>query len=264
LTAEDPLLIGVISLKKAGRRKRKRFLSAQTDCFTGAKREEKVGSLHSKWEVGWARVALRILDQELVVEFSREALDASPRITQKKGWASKRYFAAEGGCKMQAEIVRTSERWLVGRDVAVAVFVAVTIGAEVVGVPGLLVVAAVAAILTIVTAVLQTLVEVIHHSGGIFLLAGRDIAIAVFVAVAIGVEVVRIPGLLVIAAVAAILTIVAAVLQTLLKGPSCSALIVVTVLVLKAMLILVLLRGNSGTKSSRAKTGEGDSQCQHP
>jgi hypothetical protein len=206
LTAEDPLLIGVISLKKAGRRKRKRFLSAQTDCFTGAKREEKVGSLHSKWEVGWARVALRILDQELVVEFSREALDASPRITQKKGWASKRYFAAEGGCKMQAEIVRTSERWLVGRDVAVAVFVAVTIGAEVVGVPGLLVVAAVAAILTIVTAVLQTL----------------------------------------------------------LKGPSCSALIVVTVLVLKAMLILVLLRGNSGTKSSRANTGEGDSQCQHP
>ena len=164
----------------------------------------------------------------------------------------------EGSLKGSGFLFLATRR-LIGRDIAEAVFVTVAIGAEVVGVPRLLVIAAVAAILTIVTAVLQTLVEVIHHSGGILLLAGRNVAIAVFVAVAIGVEVVRIPGLLVIAAVAAILTIVAAVLQALLKGPSCSALIVVTALVLIAMLILVLLCGNRRTKSSRAKPGEGDS-----
>jgi len=161
--------------------------------------------------------------------------------------------------RVDSGLLFLATRRLIGRDIAKAVFVAVAIGAVVVRVPGLLVIAAVAAILTIVTAVLQTLVEVIHHSSGILLLARRDIAIAVFVAVAIGTEVVGVAGLPVIAAVAAILPIVAAVLQALLKGPSCSAIIVVTVLVLIAMLILVLLCGNRRTKTDRAKPGEGDS-----
>jgi hypothetical protein len=84
------------------------------------------------------------------------------------------------------------------------------------------------------------------------------------VAVAVGTEVIRIPGLPVVAAVAAILAIVLAVLQTPLKKLPRPMLIFVAVLVLVAILILALLCGSRASKTGRTEPGEGNSKCQHP
>jgi len=70
--------------------------------------------------------------------------------------------------------------------------------------------------------------------------------------------------LLAIAVIVAILTIVLAVLQALLKVRFVSDFSVVAVSVLVAILILVLRRGNRGSQTRRAESGEGDSKSQHP
>jgi hypothetical protein len=121
---------------------------------------------------------------------------------------------------------------------------------------------AVAAVLAIVLAVPQTLLEVTDVSASIVpivvLFVGCKVSKALPVAVLVGTEVVRIVGLLVVVTVAAKLAVVLAVTQALLKGPS-----VVPVLAISIM-ILALLRGNRGSKTRRAKPGEGDSKSQHP
>jgi uncharacterized membrane protein YgcG len=121
---------------------------------------------------------------------------------------------------------------------------------------------AVAAVLAIVLAVPQTLLEVTDVSASIVpivvLFVGGKVSKALPVAVLVGTEVVRIVGLLVVVTVAAKLAVVLAVTQALLKGPS-----VVPVLAISIM-ILALLRGTSGSKTRRAKSGEGDSKSQHP
>jgi hypothetical protein len=80
----------------------------------------------------------------------------------------------------------------------------------------------------------------------------------------VGPEVVRVVGLLAIAVVVAILTIVLPVLQALLKVGSVSNFSVVAGLVLVAILILVLRCGNRGSQTRRAECGEGGSKSQHP
>jgi len=104
------------------------------------------------------------------------------------------------------------------------VFVAVSVGANVIRVVGLLVIRAAAAILTIVLAVPQTLLEVINASASIVLLiVVCNVPEAVFVAVSVGTGIVPVVGLLVIRAVASKLTIVLAVPQTLFEVINASA-----------------------------------------
>ena len=80
----------------------------------------------------------------------------------------------------------------------------------------------------------------------------------------VGTEVVCVVGLLVIATVSAILTIMLAVLEALLKVRSVSALVVVAIWILVAIMNLVLLCGNRGRKTRGAEPSEGDSKYQHP
>lgn len=96
--------------------------------------------------------------------------------------------------------------------------------------------------------------------------AGCRVPEALFVAVSVSTEVVPVAGLRVIAASAAELTIVLAVLQTLLKVRSVCLLTIVAVSVLVAILVLILflLCGNRGGPASRAESGEGDPKSQHP
>ena len=110
--------------------------------------------------------------------------------------------------------------------VAKALPVAVSVGTEAVRVVGLLVIVAVAAKLPIVLAVTQTLLEVVHAPASIANLIGWIIPEALLVPLAVGTEVAPASGLLVIAAVAAILAIVLAVPQTLLEVTDVSASIV--------------------------------------
>lgn len=148
---------------------------------------------------------------------------------------------------------------LIGWIVPKALLVALSVGTEVASATGLLMIVAVAAVLAIVLAVPQTLLEIADVSASIVLLfVGRNVSEALSVAVLVGTEVVRIVGLLVVVTVAAKLAVVLAVTQALLKGPS-----VVPVLAISIM-ILALLRGNRGSKTRRAKPGEGDSKSQHP
>src|ERR1700730_12639584 len=139
-------------------------------------------------------------------------------------------------------------------------FVAVLVGAAVVPVSGLPVVAVVAAILTIVLAVPQTLLEVVTLPPSIVLLIDGNVPESMLVAVSVGTRVFPISGLLMVAAVAAVLTIVLAVLPALLKVPSIAELIVVAVAVQVAIMILVLLCGNCGSHTRRAEPGEGHSE----
>ncbi len=130
-----------------------------------------------------------------------------------------------------------------GHRVPEALLVAVSVDAAVVSVPGLLVVAAVAAVLTIMLAVPHALLEVINPFPSIVPLNVGRVPEALFVAVSIGTPVVHIAGLPVIAPVSAVLAIVLAVLHALLKGPSLSALLVVAIRILVAIMISVLLSG---------------------
>jgi hypothetical protein len=156
-----------------------------------------------------------------------------------------------------------------GHRVPEALFVAVSVDAAVVSVSGLQVVAAVAAILTIMLAVPHALLEVINPFSSIVPLNIGRVPEALFVAVSIGTLVVRIAGLLVIAPVSAVLSIVLAVLHALLKGPSLSALVVVAIRILVAIMITVLLSGvlpcgSRGRNITYVEPGDGDSKCQHP
>jgi hypothetical protein len=94
---------------------------------------------------------------------------------------------------------------------------------EAVGIVGLPVIVAVAAKLAIVLAVSQTLVKVIHAPAAVTILIRCIIAEALLVALAVGTEVAPATGLLVIAAAAAILTIVLPVPQSLLEVTDVSA-----------------------------------------
>jgi len=87
---------------------------------------------------------------------------------------------------------------------------------------------------------------------------GCSVPEALFVPVLVGTEVIRVVGLLAIAVIVGILTTVLAVLQALLKVRFVSNFIVVAVSVLVA--ILVLRRGNRGSQTRRAESGEGDSK----
>ena len=153
---------------------------------------------------------------------------------------------------------------LVRWNVPVSVFVTVAVGEAVIGIVWLLVVGAAPAVLAIVLAVAQSLLEIFHGPALFVPLIGWNVSVAMFVAVAIGAEVIGIPRLPVIAAVAAILAVVLAVLQALLEKPAGSMFVFVAVLVLVAILVLALLRGNPGRKTGRAEPGEGHSECQHP
>jgi hypothetical protein len=150
---------------------------------------------------------------------------------------------------------------LIGWIIPKALLVALSVGTEVAPAIGLLMIAAVAAILAVVLAVPQSLFEVTNVSASIvpvvLLFVGCKVSEALPVAVLVGTEVVRIVGLLVVVTVPAKLAIVLAVTQPLLKVPS-----VVPVLAISIM-ILALLRGNRGSKTRRAKPGEGDSKSQH-
>ena len=153
---------------------------------------------------------------------------------------------------------------LVRWNVPVSVFVTVAVGEAVIGIVWLPVVGAASAVLAVVLAVAQSLLEIFHGSALFVALTGWNVPVAVFIAVAIGAEVIGILGLPVIAAIATILAVVLAVLQALLEKPAGSMFVFVAVLVLVAILVLALLRGNPGNKTGRAKPGEGHSECQHP
>jgi len=156
-----------------------------------------------------------------------------------------------------------------GYRVPEALFVAVSVDSAVVTVSGLLVFAAVAAILTIMLAVPHALLEVINSFSSIVPLNVGRVPEALFVAVSIGTPVGRIAGLLVIAPVSAVLAIVLAVLHALLKEPSLSALLVVAIRIQVAIMIPVLLSGllpcgSRGRNIRCVQPGDGNSNCQHP
>ena len=83
---------------------------------------------------------------------------------------------------------------------------------------------------------------------------------ALFIAVPIGTEVLRVGGLRVIAPVAAKLAIVLAILHALLEVQ----LIVIALSIVAALLILALLCGKRDGSTSRAEPGKGDPKGQHP
>src|SRR6266404_168804 len=89
---------------------------------------------------------------------------------------------------------------------------------------------------------------------------GCRIPDALFIAVSVGAELVRVGGLRVITPVAAKLAIVLAVLHALPEVH----LIVVGLSIVAALLILALLCGNRGGPAARAEPGKGDPKGQHP
>src|SRR6266850_642043 len=83
---------------------------------------------------------------------------------------------------------------------------------------------------------------------------------ALFIAVPVGTEVLRVGGLRVIAPVAAKLAIVLAILHALLEV----LLTVVALLIVAAFPVLALLCGKRGGPAARAEPGKGDPKGQHP
>ena len=153
-------------------------------------------------------------------------------------------------------------RW----NVAEAVFVAVNVSKLSITALGLLVISAVTAVQTVLFAITQTLVEVVHGSALFGWFIRWNVPEAVFVAVKVSKLGITALWLLVVGAVTAVLTIKLAVLQTLLEEPSHAVPIAVLVLVLIPVLILRLaLRcGRRSSNTGRAEPGEGHSNSQHP
>ena len=134
-----------------------------------------------------------------------------------------RFSGMDNPTSCQTELVAPSV-------VAKSFSVPVLIRTEAVRIVGLTVIVAVAAKLAIVPPVSQTLVEVIHIPGSIAILIGWIIPEALLVALAVGTEVAPAIGLLVVAAVAAILAIVLPVPQALLEVTDVSASIVLFII----------------------------------
>src|SRR6266403_1417004 len=163
-----------------------------------------------------------------------------------------RFSATDNPTSCQTELIAPSV-------VAKSLSVTVLIRTEAVRIVGLLVIVAAAAILPVMLPVPQSLLEVTDVSASIVLfIIGRSVPEALSVTVSIGLQLARVVWLLVIIAVAAKLPVVLAIPQSLLKSASISVLMIV------AVVILALLRGNRGSDTSRAEPGEGDSKCQHP
>jgi hypothetical protein len=152
-----------------------------------------------------------------------------------------------------------------GYRVPEALCVAVSVDTAVIPAGGLLVVAAMAAKLAIVLAVPHAHLKVIDPLCSIVPLNVGRVMEALLISVSIRAAIVQIAGLLMVVTVAAKLAIVLAVLHALLKVPSLTALLVIAIWILVAILILALvLRGNRGIKTRSAEPGDGNSNCQHP
>lgn len=106
---------------------------------------------------------------------------------------------------------------LSGRRVSEALLISVLVRTKLIRIVGLLMIVAVAAMLTIVLPVSRTLLEGIDNNGSIFLPNGYQVLEALFVAVSVDPAVVRVVGFLMVPAVAAELAIVLAVPHALLK-----------------------------------------------